>query len=87
MLRAGATQSKMTVSKAWERQVGSNRKHREIYAAYCSGVSFEQLAKQYQIKLQTVASIVIAEKHRHALSPLPEYKALRKRAVGYETMH
>jgi Mor family transcriptional regulator len=67
--------------------MGPNKKHQEIYAAYSSGVSIEQLAEQYQIKMQTVASIVIAEKHRHAVSPLPEYKAMRKQAVGYETMH
>jgi hypothetical protein len=77
----------MWCRKAWERQVGPNKKHREIYAAFSSGVSIEHLAEQYQIKIQTVASIVMAEKHRHAVSPLPEYKALRKQAVGYETMH
>jgi Mor family transcriptional regulator len=67
--------------------VGPNRKHQEIYAAYSGGESIEQLAERYQIKMQTVASIVMAEKHRHAVSPLPEYKALRKQAAGFETMH
>ena len=66
--------------------MGPNRKHQEIYAAYCQGDSIEQLAERFKIKAGTVASILMAEKHRRAVSPLPEYKAARL-VFGQSTMH
>jgi hypothetical protein len=85
-LRRAAASFTLRESQRGSAKVGPNKRHQEIYAAYCHGEAIEQLAERFNIKVGTVASILMAEKHRHAVSQLPEYKAARQ-FFGQSTMH
>jgi Mor family transcriptional regulator len=52
-------------------------RNREIFASHQKGLTLGDLAKQYGLALATIRQIISAEKHLHAVSNQPIYKAAR----------
>jgi Mor family transcriptional regulator len=55
----------------------TTERNREIFAANQAGRSADMLALKYGLSLATLKDVVIAEKHRRALSAEGFYKKLR----------
>lgn len=50
----------------------------EIFAAFDAGEGLENIAGTYGMTAKRVQAIVIAERHRRAISPEPFYQSLRR---------
>jgi hypothetical protein len=55
-----------------------------ILAAHKAGTSTASLAAQFHLTENRIMAIVIAERHKVAVSQDPEYRRLRKQVDGHE---
>jgi hypothetical protein len=51
---------------------------RAILIAFETGRTLKQLAEDYELKVDRVNTIMIAERHRRVISPEPFYRSLRR---------
>jgi hypothetical protein len=51
---------------------------RAILIAFEAGRTLKQLAEDYELKVDRVNTIMIAERHRRVISPEPFYRGLRR---------
>lgn len=56
-------------------------RNREILLSSLAGESVNELAARYGLRPGTVAAILTSERHKCAVSPSPEYRALREYSV------
>jgi hypothetical protein len=59
----------------------NSERNRAIFAAYCSGETVDNLSERYGLRPDTLYAVILAEKHRHAFSPLPVYQEARGHAA------
>ncbi len=52
-------------------------RNRQIYLAFRSGTKIADLASAHDLCPSSIAAILVAERHKHAISPRPEYRRLR----------
>jgi hypothetical protein len=60
-----------------------------ILQAACRGATRDALASLYGLTMQRVQAILVAERHKLAVSPDPVYRAIRKQreARGLQILH
>jgi len=54
----------------------------ELLMAATAGVSVEAIADRFNLSVARVQAILIAERHKVAVSPDPVYRALRQRYLA-----